>query len=75
MKTNHQSGVENFNLTKVSVKKVSFLSFHLLGFLTNQSILNWNELQRHFQDTNRSVISLSKLQKFAFSFFLQQYQS
>jgi len=46
-----------------------------LNSVVYQSILNWNELQRHFQDSNLSVISRSKLHKLAFSFFLQQYQS
>ena len=46
-----------------------------LNSVVYQSILNWNELQRHFQDTNLSVISRTKLQKLAFSFFIQQYLS
>ena len=38
-----------------------------------QSILNWNDLQLHFKDTNLSLISRSKFQRLASNLFLDQY--
>ena len=46
-----------------------------LNSVIYQSILNWNELQYHFKDTNISSISRSQLQRLAFNFYLQQYST
>ena len=68
----HSIGARSNNIGLLKRYNVNTSNYRLYSF-TRLSVLQWNELQRHFSNLNLSELSLSKLKSLVTKYYLNSY--